>query len=119
MHKINLPERPGWRERATEVGFTFADMGGEPYWDETSAYRLTLRQIEDDIEDPATDLHAMCREAVAAAVVSEEWMERLAIPRPYWDFVERSWAAGDVAGARWTWTAGRWPLSARPRPRMC
>lgn len=95
MHKINLPERPGWRERAAEVGFTFADMGGEPYWDETSAYRLTLRQIEDDIEDPATDLHAMCREAVAAAVVSEEWMERLAIPRPYWDFVERSWAAGE------------------------
>lgn len=95
MHKINLPERPGWRDRAAELGFTFADMGGEPYWDETSAYRLTLRQVEDDIEDPATELHGMCREAVAAAVVSEEWMDRLAIPRPFWDFVERSWAGGE------------------------
>ena len=92
MQKITLPERPGWRDRAAELGFTFADMGGEPYWDETTAYRLTLREIEDDVEGPATELHAMCREAVALAVTSEEWLTRLDIPRPYWDFVERSWA---------------------------
>ena len=95
MQRVTLPERPGWRERAAELGVTFADMGGEPYWDETSAYRLTLRQVEDDIEDPATALHAMCREAVAHAVTSEEWLTRLAIPRPHWDFVERSWANGE------------------------
>ena len=95
MQKLSLPERPGWRDRATELGFTFADMGGEPYWDETSAYRFTLRQIEDDIEAPGTELHAMCREAVAHAVASEEWMTRLDIPRPYWDFVERSWSNGE------------------------
>ena len=69
MQRVTLPERPGWRDRATELGFTFADMGGEPYWDETSAYRFTLRQIEDDIEAPGTELHAMCREAVAHAVM--------------------------------------------------
>ncbi|MBV0891581.1 glutathionylspermidine synthase family protein [Paracoccus sp. Z118] len=95
MQKIALSERPGWRERAAELGFTFADMGGEPYWDETSAYRFTLRQIEDDIEDPASELHEMCRQAVAHAVASEEWLTRLDIPRPYWDFVERSWANGE------------------------
>lgn len=95
MQKVTLPERPGWRDRAAELGFGFADMGGEPYWDETSAYRLTLRQVEDDIEDPATELHAMCREAVAHAVTSEDWLTRLDIPRPHWDFVERSWAGGE------------------------
>ncbi|WP_299360292.1 glutathionylspermidine synthase family protein [uncultured Paracoccus sp.] len=95
MQKITVPERPGWRDRAAELGFTFADMGGEPYWDETSAYRFTLRQIEDDIEDPSTELHEMCRQAVAHAVTSEEWMTRLAIPRPAWDLVERSWAHGE------------------------
>ena len=95
MQKITVAERPGWRDRAAEVGFTFADMGGEPYWDETSAYRFTLRQIEDDIEDPSTELHDMCRQAVAHAVTSEEWMTRLEIPRPHWDFVERSWANGE------------------------
>lgn len=95
MDKIPLPERQGWRERAAEVGFTFADMDGEPYWDETSAYRLTLREIEEDLEAPATELHAMCREAVAHAVTSEAWMERLAIPRPQWDFVAESWQRGE------------------------
>ena len=95
MQKIPLAERPGWRERAAELGFTFADMGGEPYWDETSAYRFTLSQIEDDIEDPATELHGMCREAVAHAVASEEWLTRLEIPRAHWDFVERAWSNGE------------------------
>ena len=92
MQKLSLPERPGWRDRAAELGFTFADMGGEPYWDETSAYRFTLRQIEDDIEAPGAELHAMCREAVAHAVASEDWMTRLEIPRPHWDFVAQAWA---------------------------
>ena len=92
MDKITLPERPGWRERAAELGFTFADMGGDPYWDESSAYRFSLAEIETDIEDPSTELHGMVREAVAAAVVSEEWMTKLAIPRESWDLIERSWA---------------------------
>ena len=95
MQKISLPERPGWRERAEELGFTFADMGGEPYWDETSAYRFTLRQIEDDIEVPSSELHAMCREVVARAVTDEEWLTRLDIQRDHWDLIERSWAHGE------------------------
>ena len=95
MQKLTLPERPGWRDRAAELGFTFADMGGEPYWDESSAYRLTLREIEDTIEAPSTELHAMCREAVALAVGSEEWLARLDIPRIHWDLVEQSWSRGE------------------------
>ena len=67
MKKIALPERPHWRDHAREVGFTFADMHGAPYWDESSAYRFSLAEVEDQIEAPATDLHAMTREAVATA----------------------------------------------------
>lgn len=95
MQKITLPERPGWRTQAEEVGFTFADMHGEPYWDETSAYQFTLRQIEDDIEDPATELHALCREAAAAIVASDELLEKLAIPAEHRDLVAESWKRGD------------------------
>ncbi|GAA6208201.1 glutathionylspermidine synthase family protein [Cognatishimia sp. WU-CL00825] len=91
MQKISLPERPGWRDKAQEVGFTFADMHGEPYWDETSAYQFSLRQIEDDIEDPSTELHAMCRDAVATIIQSQELMERLAIPEEHRDYVANSW----------------------------
>lgn len=95
MQKINLPERAGWRDRAAALGFTFADMGGEPYWDETSAYRFTLDEIEQQIEAPATELHALCRAAVDHSVASEEWMERLAIPTTQRDFIASSWHAAE------------------------
>ncbi|MBE9636795.1 glutathionylspermidine synthase family protein [Salipiger mangrovisoli] len=95
MEKLTLSERPNWREKAEELGFTFADMHGEPYWDETSAYRFTLREIEEDIEDPATELHGMCREAAAAIVQSEELLTRLGIPQEHWDLVAASWQRGD------------------------
>lgn len=91
MEKIALPERPDWRETAQEVGFTFADMHGEPYWDESSAYRFSLRQVEDDLEDPSTELHAMCREAVAAVIASEALIEKLGIPEAHRDLVADSW----------------------------
>ena len=95
MLKIDLPERPNWRQMAEDVGFTFADMHGEPYWEETSAYQFSLRQIEDDIEAPATELHALCREAVAEIVQSEELLTRLAIPPEHWDLVAGSWQRGE------------------------
>lgn len=95
MEKLTLTERPTWREKAEELGFTFADMHGEPYWDETSAYRFTLREIEDDLEDPATELHEMCRAAVAEIVQSEDLMTRLGVPHAHWDLVAESWQRGD------------------------
>ncbi|MDS9468333.1 glutathionylspermidine synthase family protein [Paracoccus sp. MBLB3053] len=95
MDKPALPERPNWRDEADRLGFTFADMNGAPYWDETSAYRFTLREIEEDIENPSTELHAMCREAVANVISSEEWMERLAIPSEHRDFIATSWKRND------------------------
>ena len=90
MKKISLPERPNWRDHAREVGFSFADMHGEPYWDESSAYEFSLEQVETDIEDPATALHAMCREAVDHILASEELLDRLAIPQAHRDLVAES-----------------------------
>ena len=95
MKKITLPERPNWRDHAQEVGFTFADMHGEPYWDETSAYAFTLEQIEGDIEDPSTALHAMCRQAVPEILGSERLMDRMAIPPAHRDMIGESWRADD------------------------
>ncbi|SEM95258.1 Glutathionylspermidine synthase [Pseudorhodobacter antarcticus] len=95
MKKIALPERPHWRDYAAEVGFTFADMHGEPYWDETSAYSFTLAQVEDDIEDPATALHAMCRQAVAHILTDDALMDRVAIPPRHRDLIAQSWRRGD------------------------
>ncbi len=91
MRKIELPERDGWRAKAEELGFTFADMHGEPYWEESSAYEFSLEEIETGIEDPCTELHGMAREAVAEILASEELMARLAIPEEHRDLVADSW----------------------------
>jgi len=93
MQRIQLPPRPDWREKAESLGFSFHTMHGQAYWDESSAYAFTLRQIEDDIEDPAAALHAMCLEAVEHVVASQELMERLGIPDLHRDLVAESWRA--------------------------
>lgn len=87
--------RPDWRARAEAAGFVFHTMHGEPYWDEETAYELTLAEVETLIEDPATELHAMCREAARAIVASEELMGLLAIPEDARDLVAASWRAGE------------------------
>lgn len=90
-----MSERPGWKRLAEDLGFRFHTMYGEPYWDETAAYGFTLRQIEDDLEDPTAELHAMCLEVVGRAVRDEEMLVRLAIPEAHWDFVRESWERRD------------------------
>jgi glutathionylspermidine synthase len=91
VKRVAIGARPDWREKAREAGFTFHEMHGEPYWEEETAYAFTLAEVEDGIEDPATELHAMCREAAAAIVASEELMARLEIPEAHRDFVADSW----------------------------
>lgn len=95
MHKRALPERPDWRAEAARLGFSFADMHGAPYWDESSAYEFSLTQIENHIEDPATDLHALCREAIGQIVTDEARMARMGLPRDHWDLIAASWQAGE------------------------
>ncbi len=95
MERIALGARPDWKAKAEAAGFDFAEMHGAPYWDEETVYAFDLAEVEDRIEDPATALHEMCREAVAAIVASEELMERCAIPPAHRDLVARSWLAGE------------------------
>lgn len=97
VQKIDLPERANWRVTAQEQGFTFADMHGEPYWDESSCYCFSMQEIEERLEDPATELHAMCLEAVAHVLQSEEMLDKLAIPEAHRDYIAHSWHNGDPA----------------------
>ena len=95
MRRVTLPERPGWRDRAREVGFGFHEMYGEPYWADDVAYLLTLDELEGAIEDPTTELHEMCMDFVGEAVGSEETLSRLLIPAAHHDLVASSWRQGD------------------------
>lgn len=95
MKRIATQERPDWRTTAEDAGFVFHTMYGEPYWDETSAYQFSLDEIEFDIEDPSTELHKMCREAVDHIVSSEQLMDRMGIPDNMKDLVKNSWQKGE------------------------
>ncbi|WOI56340.1 glutathionylspermidine synthase family protein [Palleronia sp. LCG004] len=94
MRRDELGARPDWQEKAEAAGFTFHHLGGPLYWDEGAAYAFTLSEIEERLERPAEELHAMCREAVARIVTSEELMEKLSIPEAHRDLVAQSWRDG-------------------------
>jgi glutathionylspermidine synthase len=93
MERIPLPERPDWKAKAEALGFRFHTMHGQPYWDETSAYAFTPDEIEREIEGPATELHALCLDAVDAIMGSEALLDRLGVPEAARDMVAASWAA--------------------------
>src|SRR5690606_26894306 len=67
MRRIPIEPRPDWRRRAGDCGFAFHTIDGEPYWDEGAYYAFSLRQVEDDIEGPTAELHAMALDLAAEA----------------------------------------------------
>jgi len=95
MQRIPTGARPDLEEKAREAGFTFHHMHGEPYWDEETVYAFDLSEVEDMIEDPATELHRLCREAVDHVLRSEDLMDRLAIPPGARAMIAASWEAGE------------------------
>jgi len=97
MQRIAITPRHDLAARAERAGFDFATIDGEPYWDERAYYAFTLRQIEDDIEDPSGELHALCLELVGKAVRDERILQRLAIPEHAWDLIRESWTRGDAS----------------------
>lgn len=90
MERISITERPDWREKATEYGFNFHTMYGEPYWSEEAYYKLTLAQVE-KLEEVTAGLHQMCLQAVEKVVASDELMAKFRIPKHTWGFVRQSW----------------------------
>ncbi len=79
MLRHNVPIRRDLDKIACDHGFDFHVIDNEIYWDESRAYRFTLRQIEEQIEKPTAELHQMCLEVVERAVRDEQIMQQLAI----------------------------------------
>ncbi|MBL7634423.1 MULTISPECIES: glutathionylspermidine synthase family protein [Atlantibacter] len=95
MLRHSVPVRPNLDRIAREHGFNFHIIDNEIYWDESRAYRFTLRQIEEQIEKPTAELHQMCLDVVARATKDESLLEQLAIPPLYWDAIAESWRQSD------------------------
>lgn len=84
-----MQPRPDRRARAARLGFAFAEIAGEPYWDETACYRFTAEEVE-TLEAATAELEARCREATAYAF-KHDLNGPLGIPGGAWPIVKRSW----------------------------
>lgn len=95
MIRIPCQERENWEAMADEFGFKFHTMYGEKYWDESAYYQFSLKQVEEDIENPTQDIHKMCLAVVDKVVADDALMAKFAIPEAQWAFVRKSWQDGD------------------------
>lgn len=95
MLRHDVAVRPDLERIARDHGFDFHIIDNEIYWDESRAYRFTLRQVEEQIEKPTAELHQMCLEVVERAVADEAILRQLAIPPLYWDAIAESWRNRD------------------------
>ena len=92
MRREARTPRPGWQEKAEEVGFHFHSMDGV-YWDEGACYRFSAAEV-DTLEAATGELHARALEAVERIVARGEY-ERFRIPEPFHALIERSWRDED------------------------
>ncbi len=93
MQRLPQQPRPDWRARAEAMGFGFAEIGGEPYWDETACYRFSIAEV-DALEDATAELERLCGLAVERAIRGDR-RAALGIPFPVWEAAVASWDRGD------------------------
>ena len=71
------------------MGFAFAEIAGEPYWDETACWQFSADEV-DVLEAATAELERLAREAAEHAVRHDRHT-LLGIPDPVWPLVKRSW----------------------------
>jgi glutathionylspermidine synthase len=94
--EISAP-RPDFEAHAKEIGFHYASTDGDLYWDESARYVFSLREIEDKLERPTQELHALCLRLVARVVANDDLLRRLGIPPFAFDAIKKSWARRDAS----------------------
>ncbi len=95
MLRLPSSPRPNLLARASQYGFNFHTIDGEPYWDEHNYYQFTLKQIEQDLEDPTNELEEICLDLVERILRSEQWLRKLHVPEAHWQLIADSWARHD------------------------
>ncbi|HJQ57586.1 MAG TPA: glutathionylspermidine synthase family protein [Vineibacter sp.] len=103
MQREASPPRTDWQQKLESIGMTYHHLDGKPYWTEDARYRLRVSEVE-ALEAATEELHRICLEAVDHVVKNQLW-DRLAIPRPFADYVTASWKRGDPS------MVGRFDLS--------
>ena len=90
MRRIAIAPRPDFLVRAKKLGFDFAEIDGEPYWDETAYWRFSAAEI-DALDDATAELQRLCLQAADFAVWHDR-REMLGIPPNAWPVVVDSFS---------------------------
>jgi len=93
MRRLRVTPRVGYRARFAQLGFTYADVGGTAYWDETAAWELTADEV-DMLDATTQELHRLSMLAGEHAI-THALHEVLGIPARTWPAVVASWRRGD------------------------
>jgi len=93
MRRHRLTPRPGYRSRFAQLGFTYADVAGTAYWDESAAWALTADEV-DQLDAATAELHRLCMLAAAHAI-AQNAHETLGIAPTFWPAVVASWRRAD------------------------
>ena len=89
MRRRALTPRADWRAQAARIGFDFAEIDGQPYWDESACWEFSADEV-DFLDDTTATLHGLCMQAAEHAV-RHDLAAMLGIPRAVWPLVVRSW----------------------------
>ncbi len=94
MKRLIVPQRPDWRSKFEELGFSFHSMEGG-YWSEGVCYAFTAAQI-DHLEEVTQELHEMSMKAVER-VISKELFPMIGIGEQAATKVKDSWDREEVS----------------------
>ncbi len=59
MRRETRQIRPDWRQRTEAIGFHFAEIDGQPCWDESACWRFDADEI-DVLDDATAELQRLC-----------------------------------------------------------
>ena len=60
MQRLRVAPRKDWQTEVERLGFAYHTLDGETYWDESVAYAFSLKEIEEDIEGPTSEIEGLC-----------------------------------------------------------
>ena len=109
MRREASPVRKDFAEQAQKIGFAFAHIDGQPYWDESARYVFSLKEIE-ALEKATLELGALFCDLAGRIVASERMMARLGVPDFARDVMAESWRRRDPSlygRFDFSWDGGR------------
>jgi glutathionylspermidine synthase len=95
MQRHSIPPRHDWRDRARTLGFSYAEIAGEPYWDETACWEFSADEV-DTLDDTLAELERLSRLTAAEAVRRGD-PASLGIPQAVWPLLVRSWERQELS----------------------